>query len=71
MRVVEVTFDKTDRVVGDRPFHVHHNSDPNAKVTKWACNSPYCENVATSDTVHPDDGGPEPIVQGREPGRFR
>ncbi len=67
MRRVEIEFDAHDRIVGDRPFHVHRN--PEGKVREWACNSPYCEDVAASTTPHPDDGGPEPIVQGREPWR--
>lgn len=61
-----ITLDKTDRVVGDRPVHLHRASDPAAKVKEWACNSPYCEDLAGP---HPDDGGFEPIVQGREPWR--
>ncbi len=62
-----ITFDATDRIVGTRPEHIHRNPDPHAKVREWACNSPYCEDVEAS--VHPDEGGPEPIVQGREPWR--
>ncbi len=61
-----ITLDKSDRVVGDRPIHIHRASDPSAKVKEWACNSPYCEDLAGP---HPDDGGVEPIVQGREPWR--
>jgi hypothetical protein len=66
MRREVITFDKTDRIVGMRPEHFHRNPDPAAKVKEWACNSPYCEDLASP---HPDDGGPEPIVQGREPWR--
>ena len=61
-----ITFDKTDRVVGDRPIHLHRSLDPSAKVKEWACNSPYCEDLGG---LHPDDGGFEPVVQGREPWR--
>jgi hypothetical protein len=67
MKRMELTFDATDRIVGDRPFHVHRPADTaRAKVKEWACNSPYCEDLSN---LHPDDGGPEPIVQGREPWR--
>ncbi len=61
-----ITFDATDRIVGTRPEHIHHNPNPAAKVKEWACNSPYCEDLSGP---HPDDGGFEPIVQGREPWR--
>ena len=61
-----ITFDETDRIVGGRPEHYHRNPDPKAKVKEWACNSPYCEDLSGP---HPDDGGQEPIVQGREPWR--
>jgi len=61
-----ITLDKSDRVVGDRPIHIHRSSDPGAKIQTWACNSPYCEDLTGQ---HPDDGGFEPIVQGREPWR--
>jgi hypothetical protein len=61
-----ITFDKNDRIVGDRPVHIHRNLDPTAKITEWACNSPYCEDLSGP---HPIDGGFEPIVQGREPWR--
>lgn len=54
-----------DRVVGSRPIHVHR---PPSGAETWLCNSPYCEELATE---HPDDGGFEPIVQGREPWRGR
>jgi len=67
MRREVITFDKKDRIVGDRPEHIHRNPDPAAAVKEWACNSPYCEDLTGP---HPDDGGLEPIVQGREPGRF-
>ena len=63
-----ITFDKTDRIVGTRPEHFHRSLDPSAKVKEWACNSPYCEDL---NGPHPDDGGPEPIVQGLEPWRGR
>jgi len=61
-----ITFDTTDRIVGSRPEHIHRNPAPHAKVKEWACNSPYCEDL---EGAHPDDGGFEPIVQGREPWR--
>jgi hypothetical protein len=61
-----ITFDKNDRIVGTRPEHFHRNPDPKATVKEWACNSPYCEDLTGA---HPADGGPEPIVQGREPWR--
>jgi hypothetical protein len=61
-----ITFDKVDRIVGNRPEHIHRNPDPTGKVKEWACNSPYCEDLSGP---HPDDGGPEPVVQGREPWR--
>ena len=61
-----ITLDKSDRVVGDRPIHLHRSSDPDATVKEWACNSPYCEDLTGA---HPDDGGAEPVVQGREPWR--
>ena len=61
-----ITFDESDRIVGNRPEHIHRNRNPKAKVQEWACNSPYCEEL---EGPHPDDGGPEPVVQGREPWR--
>ncbi len=66
MRREVITFDTDDRIVGDRPEHFHRNLDPEATVKEWACNSPYCEDL---HAPHPKDGGPEPIVQGREPWR--
>jgi len=66
MRREIITFDSTDRIVGDRPAHIHRNPDPKATVKEWACNSPYCEDLTTP---HPKDGGQEPVVQGREPWR--
>jgi len=66
VRRIEIEFETTDRVVGDRPFHIHRAVDPKAKIKEWACNSPYCEDLTG---LHPDDGGFEPIVQGREPWR--
>jgi hypothetical protein len=66
MKRETVTFDKVDRIVGTRPAHVHRNPDPSATVREWACNSPYCEDLSGP---HPDDGGPEAVVQGREPWR--
>ena len=66
MRRTEIIFDPTDRIVGDRPIHIHRAIDPSAKIKEWACNSPYCEDLTAR---HPDDGGFEPIVQGREPWR--
>lgn len=66
MKRETITFDKQDRIVGDRPEHIHRNPDPAAKIHEWACNSPYCEDLAGP---HPDEGGLEPIVQGREPWR--
>jgi len=51
-------------VVGDRPAHEHRCPEGHT----WPCNSPYCE----SSVSHcPSHGGPEPIVQGREPWRGR
>ncbi len=61
-----ITFDESDRIVGNWPEHIQRNPDPKAKIKEWACNSPYCEELAGA---HPDDGGFEPIVQGREPWR--
>jgi hypothetical protein len=52
-----------DRVYGNRPVHVHV---PPSGEAFWRCNSPYCNDMATE---HPDDGGLEPIVEGREPWR--
>jgi len=66
MRREVITFDDVDRIVGARPEHIHRNPDPKAKVKEWACNSPYCEDLAGP---HPNDGGLEPVVQGREPWR--
>lgn len=66
MKRVEYELDSTDRVVGDRPIHIHRNPNSKAKVQEWACNSPYCEDLAGP---HPEDGGQEPITQGREPWR--
>lgn len=67
MKRVVLEAEPQDRIFGERPIHLHTNPDPKAKIKQWECNSPYCEDVRTS--VHPDDGGPEPIVQGREPWR--
>jgi hypothetical protein len=54
-----------DRIYGTRPAHTHQ---PPSGRPAWKCNSPYCEEMATE---HPDDGGFEPVVQGREPWRGR
>jgi hypothetical protein len=54
-----------DRLVGTRPAHTH--VPPSGK-EPWKCNSPYCDEMAVE---HPDDGGLEPVVQGREPWRGR
>lgn len=62
MKVREVTYDKSDRVVGDRPVHEHRCTDGHL----WACNSPYCDSVTAEC---PEHGGPEPIMPGREPWR--
>jgi hypothetical protein len=66
MKRETITFDQNDRIVGTRPEHIHRPSDPKAKIKEWACNSPYCEDLTN---LHPTEGGPEPIVQGREPWR--
>lgn len=55
-----------DRVRGDRPAHTHRDSSGRT----WQCNSPYCGDTGF-DGEHPDNGGLEPIVQGREPWRGR
>ena len=54
---------KVRTVIGSRPSHTHSDPDTNEK---WLCNSPYCGDV---EAVHPDNGGPPPIVQGYEPWR--
>ncbi len=76
MQRTVITFDAHDRISGVRVdsannpvFHIHLNADPKAKVHEWACNSPYCENVGVNSDPHPDDGGPEAVMQGREPWR--
>jgi hypothetical protein len=66
MKRTTLTFDSSDRIVGDRPEHIHRAANPDAKIKEWACNSPYCEDLTGK---HPDEGGFEPIVQGREPWR--
>lgn len=53
-------------VIGSRPVHVHHS--PDNEWPDWKCNSPYCEDLTTPP---PDQGGPEPVIQGREPWRGR
>lgn len=53
-----------DLIYGDRPAHKHTFNDET-----WLCNSPYCEIL--SGLPHPHDGGPNPILPGREPWRGR
>ncbi len=54
-----------DRIVGPRPAHTHRSPTSHES---WQCNSPYCEDM---EVLHPDEGGFEPVVQGREPWRGR
>jgi len=51
----------SDRIFGTRPAHTHRSSVSGAA---WQCNSPYCDEM---EIPHPEEGGFEPIVQGREP----
>jgi len=60
-----MTVKTRDRLFGDRPAHEHR--DP-VSGERWRCNSPYCE---VMEQLHPDNGGLEPIVIGREPWRGR
>jgi len=53
-----------DRIYGARPSHKHMS--PVSGLT-WQCNSPYCEEM---NVPHPiEEGGFEPVIQGREPWR--
>ena len=54
---------KTRTVHGTLPSHVHRDPDSNEQ---WQCNSPYCTDI---EAVHPDNGGPGPVVMGYEPWR--
>ena len=53
-----------------RPTHVHQCSGEEDGKTAhaWLCDSPYCEVMAETCTVH---GGMPPIRMGREPWRSR
>ena len=60
-----VTPKTRDRVIGTRPSHIHV---PPSGAETWKCNSPYCDEMAVE---HPDEGGQEPVIQGREPWKGR
>jgi hypothetical protein len=54
-------------VNGSRPSHVHTCNGGELPHT-WECNSPYC---AYQQSLCPEDGGAEPIEEGREPWKGR
>lgn len=61
--ITKKTTKTRDRVFGPRPSHTH--VPPSGEPT-WKCNSPYCNYM---EAEHPDDGGLEPVQEGREPWR--
>jgi len=53
------------RAKANTPYHIHRCPDGH----EWACNSPYCEDVAAVPRQCMDHGGDRPIQKGLEPWR--